>query len=905
MKTELKQPLAKYTGHSATQILGAFEELMDTDASLVYQQLIKKEHDDKKSWEDGLRKRILNKANREPLPVKAAACICHMLWQQVKKLLEKLVEEGRLIRINTYNHRGKLIYKYCTQELLNAYPYLQKNCGNCLWYRKRFKTCAYLRLQQAFNPSKVKIALQSYANGKIRPTATACTNYKPREEFELADGGTQITKTIEELSTDLRVVTPSFITGEETDIVYQCFTCQKPIEEFGIGETILLKRMKVKCPNCSTLYIKNENGKVTIKTEYKHLLRGLYYKENTSLPKPLLEKDPRYAYVIFDSEQLSIDLTNNNDTSIDLIICKQHVPLNKIQYLYFAGKRYKELELFLKALAENEPERYTYTIARAATNDKENKQKVWQGSNELNVDSLDENHYIFLKKLMNRLFEDGLFINDFLHSRVLSNISGMLEIKDIYEFIEGYNWRYEHQLYAMIDVLLRVNGGVKTSYYGSQLEGLSNNYFFEMLKSEGMKVGIWSWGRVNSRFVIDPFLAYSKNSSAYSLYDALLNQLLRSFRAEIDEVFQKVGIEPAKLGPGLFHRRKTKSDIDQLGMYFDLIEPVRVLVLLTMNKAIQEKFLTASDCSFELGERGQEIYRVKSHSLCKFSELVTQALDKEVHYNGKIISFVQAFEHYLYSIRVAIENCYEKEKKQKKLSKREIQQIFSEAQFYPMVYCPVGKEQQLETLVKLAHDGQIYFEGCEAKILEKKKYQEKFTEKAMSLLLLIEPITKEYRITKHHRKEQDRSILIITLMLSIVHQVDFGFNWHSIGYLQKLLGVSQNQIIRIMNQMVNRGFLLETKDHRTKYYQLNLESDGVQQLCFVLDLPLSRVVKDEHKLTKKFFQLFERVTKVYSDLILSTKNQLMNTLWGDWKPPEALQEIASWMIERIAECKNN
>ncbi len=901
LKNEFKQQMKGFTGFSAKEMLGAFEQLMDTEAYLVYQQLKKDEEAEEESWEERRKNRILQKANYQPLTVKFTADKYHMLRQPAKGLLEGLVAEGRLIRIQTCDNRGKMKYRYCTQELLDAHPFLQKNCGNCLWYRKRFKTCTYHRLQQALDPSQVKEEHRAYANGKIKATATACGKYTAKKDFEGEGSGAQFTRKIDELTKEMRKIPVAYITGSVTENAYHCFTCQEPIADFGTGSKISFPKKRVSCPNCSTLYLKKNGEKVTIRTEYRHLLRGLYYQATTSLPKILQEKDPSFAFVIHNKESVELELNEVVETSPDLLLCNQRVPLEKLQYLFFAGQRYKELERFLKVLADSDPERYTYTIQRAESKKKDSTQNTFETEN-ASSQPFSSKNYAFLKEFMSYLYKEGLVTQSFLHARTLSNIGAMLAIQETYEQMAYGNWRYDHQLYASVDLLIRVNGGVKTSFYGSQLEGLSNKYFFELLKTEAEQVELWSWGRVNSRLVKDFFLAYSKNSSsAYSPYDALLNQLLRTFRAKIDEIFRKVGLEPTQLGPGLFHRRKTKSDIDQLGFYFDLIEPVRVLVLLTMSNAVREKKLSYSDCSFELGERGQEIYRVKRASQEKISELVSEALAEPVFYLGATIPFTQAFEQNLQSLRVALENCSDHVCEHKQLIKQEILQYFKEAGFSPMIYCPAGMEQRLLAIHKFAGREHELFSGREEEVLKNRVNQESFRKIAMTKWLLHDPISKSknLRLTHHQQREQDRSIIVLLLMLFYAHQREFSFTWYSTSHLRELLGLTQNQMQRILKQMVAKKFLFEKKTTRKNYYRINAANSSVKLLRLTLRLSLTREERLQRKSVRNGFLLLDRLAKVISNLLLSSDNKFRTCLWNDWLPPSMLQRIATWMSEQI------
>jgi len=615
-----------YPRHCAKSILEAFEKLMETETYLFLQQFKNYQKEEKRSWKERRREAIHRKANSQPLTVKLVGVKYHMLWQEAKKELEDMVKKGLLVKINTYNRYGQLKLKYLTQELLEANPHLQKNCGNCQWYNKRFKTCTFLRLQQANDPSKVHTDLREYANGTIEEEGTSCFNFEDKAKYETIEDGVRFTIDIDELNTRMKSVPRSYIVQNKGNISYRCLSCQEPIEEFGTTDKLFFPRKKVICPNCSTIYLQKDKEKVIIRTQHRHILRSLYYKATASVPQVLKENDPSYVFVINDSENVSLETNyENEESTFNLVINKNKVSLEKVQFLFFSGQRYQDLEDALRFLTNLEPEKYIYRIKRT-------EKKAAKKPQTKLLQQLSSNEYSLVKQIIKIISDKETFNQEFLRGRHLSNIGGMLAIKKDWELESIIDWSYNHQLLKMIDLLIRVEGGVQSSYYGSLLEGQSNIHFFELLKTDASEVGLWTKGRVNSRLVIDILIAYSKNvSSAFSPFDAILNQLLRTFRAEIDEVFLKVGLEPSLLGPGLFHRRKTKSDIDKLGFYFDLIEAVRVLVLITMSRAIKDGALDFNDCKYVLGEDGQEIYQVKGSSLEKFKDIVIEALDELVY----------------------------------------------------------------------------------------------------------------------------------------------------------------------------------------------------------------------------------------------------------------------------------
>jgi len=902
-------PIVKdFTRSSAITILEAFEKLMNTEAYLFFQQFKNYCKGEKVSWEEKRRDAILRRANYQPLTVKFTGDYYHMLWQDAKKVLEKLLEEGLLVCISTYNTIGQLKLKYLTQELLDANPHLQKNCGNCR-YNKRFKTCTFLRLQQANDPSKMESDDYEYANNTINFEATACEKFRDKANYQSNGGKVRYTTTIDELTQNMKKLSTAFITGNVSEYEYHCLSCQEQIEEFSTSNEIFFPRRRVICPNCSTVYLQlKSKKKVRIKMEQRQLLRSLYYKETSSIPEVLKKNNPSYVFVINDAESVRLRINEENDkTPFYLVIGKHEITLDKVQFIYFSGRRHQDLEQTQSSLAKLEPEKYKYTIKRAEQ--KSNKKRAESDSSYKKSFSYDD--YFHLKKIIKQISDEEIFNPPFTEARHLSNIGGMLSIKNEREMESFTDWSYDYQLLGMIDLLMRVSGGkVKSSYYATQLEAQSNSYFFDYLKAEAMQVGLWTKGRVNSRLVKDILISFSNNvSSAFSPLDALLNQMLRSFRAVIDEVFYKVGLYPKLLGPGLFHRRNTKSDIDKLGFYFDLIEAVRVLVLITMGKAIREGTLDFNDCKYVLGENGQEIYQVKGSSLDKFTDLVSEALEQSVFYLGETTTFQQAFEQNLLCLRVALKNCLSIVNKHKRISLTKIKKCFDDSSFFPFVFCPTGVEQKLLSLSRLAINEGVIFKGREEKVLARKKGRESCREEAMNHWFdkeIIE-ISNNYRLTKHQKKEQERSLFMILLLLFLAHERDLSVEKYSTCYLKELLGLTQNQIKRILDQMVSRGLLIREKINSKSFFKLNLENKNVKELRIALGVTLSLDETFQRELIINIPPHLERVEKTISSFRKISDGHLKsihNNFWLNWEQTTIIRELICWADKQVTVSKD-
>ena len=901
---EFSTILGSYGSFASIQLLSAFEELMDPKAYLFFQRLKDYKKDKKRSWEEKRREAILEFANYEPITVKEVGVKYHLDYQQAKKELEGFVVKGLLTSIKTIDNSGRIKLRYCTNESLAKYPHLKKTCGSCKCYQKRFKTCSLLRLLQAYNPSSMPSDYREYANGTIREEATACELYEDISKFETNQEKTRFTISLEELSRKMRKIPMSYVTGKKKTNTFHCLTCQEKIEEFGTEDLVFFPRKRISCSNCATVYYRQEKKKIIVQTKHRHLLRMIYYKIAGSIPQVLLEKDPSYAFVIYDNEFVDLVIDENEEgCSPVLVICNQKIPLEKVQYLFFAGRRYKKLEKFLITLAKLEPEKYNYAINRAITKTA-NEESSSNKHQEKNYTT--NRQYELFKTIIARASKKEILNYSFLRARHLSNICAILYLRKKNKPDKLPSWQFNQQLFDMVDLLIRVAGGVKSSYYGMQLEAQSNKYFFELLKEEGAKVDLWTRGRVNSRLVKDIFLSYNRNFSyAFSPLDTLLNQLLRVFRSEIDEIFRQMGLEPAKFGPGLFHQRLTKSDIDQLGLYFDLIEPVRVLVLVTMYEAMENGTFSSDDCSLVLGRNEQEIYRINSSSQDKFKQLASDALNKNVYYLGKIVPFLLAFEDYLLTFKQTMVNCIEQIKKEKRLSIKTIIQCFQKTNFKPFIFCPSGIEQDLALVSKFASNYSKLYKDREEEILNNRKIRETFRLKAMQKWLTWDKIfgQNDLRISKYQKREQDRSLVIILLLFYYANQMELYFAKYSTTHIRDVLMLSQNQAQRTLTRMVSRGFLVRERIKNKYYYQLNIENKGIQELLFTLGLITSNDNKQRQELLGNVDNLLDRTSEIISSLseIVDSQNQdyPINICWTRWKPPIIYQQVLDCLKVRI------
>ncbi|MBN1330509.1 MAG: hypothetical protein JXA54_13625 [Candidatus Heimdallarchaeota archaeon] len=890
--------VSSYEGMASLQLLSAFEQLMDDQALHFFLRLKEHKKEKKQFLKEQLQEEIARLAHYSILTEKALAQKYKFEGKEVKKILEQLVTEGQILSFRTVTCRGMVETKYCSKELLERFPYLKKKCGNCISYNPKFKTCSFLRLVAMNTPSVMPDYCWDFVSEPIEKHATGCEFREDAMDYQQQGDTFQFTLTKEQLAQRMQQIPADFILGQTSQTSYRCLTCQTIVVAFGDTEEPFFPQKWVRCPNCATTYLLQDNQKVVVQTEHRHLLRMKYYQLTGSIPKILEEKEPAYAYNIYDTEKLAI-AADSEDGSVMLEICDQKVPLSKIKFLYFAGEKYQELEEQLLNLVKEEPNKYCYAIARK-------KEKDDKKEKSLPNKTYSSREYNFLQRLITFLFANKVLHNPIAITRHLSNIAGLLFLRKQSLEQGELLGKINRQLYEMVDILFRVQTGVRTSSYGRQLEALSNNFFFELLKEEGLKVGLWSYGRVTSRLVKDRFLFFSKKlTNAYAPFDTLLNQLVKVFRSKIDLLFQRVGLDPAKLGSGFFHRRRTKSVIDKLGLYFDLLESVRVLLLITFYNAMKKGFLSEKDCTYVLGSNNQEIFQVVFASLEKINQLVDEALTTQVQYNGKSIPILEAFEQNLQSFKEAITSCREYHLTGNPLTLKEITRLFEEAQFRPFMFCPEGCVIELALVNKFTKKFANFYEGAERQVFEEEDQRNNTREKLLKKWCVFEKPMRgsQIKLTKHQQKEQERSLFAVLFLLYQGLQNNLFFGYYRTTDFQAILGVSQNQTQRQLTKMTERGWLMKKKHEGTCYYQLNLESKTIHELLFSIGLVECQEEQQREQLKKNSSNVLTRVIKLVEKYTDGDSNYHFKPCWSAWKPTASVNQVLDWLPTQLSICE--
>jgi len=883
-----------YSNYAALEFLDAFKDYMDDQATLLYKKLKEFTEKKKRRREKNLPQAILDAVKSKPLFIGEISRKVRAGYTKTAREAAKLEETGLLECITITRTDGSTRLKYCQPEVLKLFPHLKKICAICLLYKKRFGKCALFEILAGFGASAIPSEYYEQAINYICEYMTACEFVTEFSEQELVGKKVRYTIAKEELEHEMRDYEKSFLSGQKVQAKYLCINCKETIEEFGAGEEIIFPRgkRKIHCPKCSTGYQKKTERLILIQIEHRNILRQKCYEAAGFVPKNILELKPAYDYTIYDDEPARIIM--EEDGSLVLEVCNHRAPLEKAQSIFFVGQKHTELEKILKTPLKARPDKFTYKLNRSQQIEREQIQII-EG-----CDPFSDEQYEMFQEIITRISDEKLLSNPILIRRNLSSIGGLLGYQKFMQEKSANLSNINRQLHEMTDLFMIAQTGVKSSYYGRQLEAQSQDCIFDLLKKEGFKVGLWTHGRVLSRLVKDPFLSSTiRVSNARSPLDALINQILRQFRFVINKIFRKIGLDPFSMGAGIFHRRKSSSDIDRKGLYFDLIESVGTLALYTILKAIAEGVLTGDDCYYTLDGSGHGIFRVKNSSLEKIERLVEEALNEQVFYNGKSLTFLESFEDNLLSFRKAIELWFEKLEENKTITSKEVIQCLKSANYSPFVYCPIECREELKISYDFATDNSFFFEGREEQVLAARK--ERNVNRALAKKKWRTTSGRRgkerIRLTKHQLKEQERSLIIALILMASGLQMDGYFGYYSTKQIRDILGLTQNQAQRILSQMVSQGLLVKMKHDLQSYYQLNLENETIHELLFTIGHIPSEDRVDE--LRKNSINVLLRMKQLLLKIQQQKHGLPVTVGWRGWKIPITVEQVFELISEQV------
>ena len=258
--------------------------------------------------------------------------------------------------------------------------------------------------------------------------------------------------------------------------------------------------------------------------------------------------------------------------------------------------------------------------------------------------------------------------------------------------------------------------------------------------------------------------------------------------------------------------------------------------------------------------------------------------------------------HYLAIFRKAFISYFEEFRLEKQLSTRKIKQCFQEANFNPFVICPSGIERDLSLVNKFASEYADLYAGSEERVLAARKTRSVFRGFAMQKWRTWNNKRgrEKLQLTKFLKKEQDRSLIIVLVLLSYALQMELYFAKYSTNHFREVLQLTQNQTQRILSQMVTQGLLIREKINRQCYYQLNTNNRMVQELLFSIgQIP----TEDENlpELVSNFDHINTRTINLIATLEAIDHSQQikLKSFWSDWSPPRNLLRILNCITEHL------
>ena len=382
------------------------------------------------------------------------------------------------------------------------------------------------------------------------------------------------------------------------------------------------------------------------------------------------------------------------------------------------------------------------------------------------------------------------------------------------------------------------------------LEGQAFKQAFRILKKVGRKAGIRSWGRVVSRLVTWLVFAVFTRTCAYSQLDSMLNHLFKIVLNELKEVHQKVGID-FDLGPGLIHYRKSKSDIDRIGLFLDLVDFVRLIVIFVLADAISTGEITGKDCRLFLGRGSIPLYDIKLSSLKKFEVLAEKVLTFKISYKGQEFPLKEAYEDYLKSFRLFLDHLSKNGPEiLKQLSRFELEKIVEEcleqAYCLPISFRIKDFEEKLEAIDLCSNEWKFLYEGFEDKFLARKQARKAFQGEAMANLfgeeekvvnLFYNSTQEKYRIslTKYQKRER-RWIFYVLLIFILNYNKNQSYVGYTICDFMSFLGLKYKRTRLLLKKMHKRNLLKRKIGINMTYvFSLNIENKTIELLINLLN----------------------------------------------------------------------
>jgi len=799
--------------------------------------------------EEFLEKFIREYVSRKNVIVRELATEKGISAYYVRKILERLERMGVCEKVTRKGvNRYEVIYG--TEENIKAALYLTKTCANCYSHKNGTRQCITncILFENAY--STLTLEQVERATNPLRKGTRGCEGFQDAFEskdftLDYSDFGTYTRESIKFLSNEQTMI--------QDQIKHNCLTCFKEIKSFGSKEEPFFTSKTITCSNCNSKYVHlSEQGKVRCISDNRNVIRAVVYSDLAYIPDVLKQKEERIPLTVDDDDTLELYVVegkdnNPNDNKLDscfLLFKDRRFALLEIERIYFTGEKHQEIEDELKRIGFKR-------IYRKKASNEISKEEInnLENSDTNSVDSITRSKYQHVIELLRT---EGVTVNPSLISKINSAITFILAFKtSLSEGKKNTKGLFNKELGECLKILMRAKDDVSDPEAARILEGQALNQAFEILKQVGRKTGIRSWGRVVSRLVTWLVFAVFTRTCAYSKLDSMLNHLFKLVLTELKDVHKKTGVD-VDLGTGLLHYRKSKSDIDRIGLFLDLVDFVRLIVIFVLTEAISNGEITSKDCRQFLGRGSVPLYDIKFSSLKKFEVLAERVLGFEIIYNDQEVPLKEAYEDYLKSFKLFLDHLTERFDvgDLEQLSRTELIEIVTEcmqkASCQPISFRIKDFESKLKAIDLCSDEWKFLYEGFEDRFLSRKQTREEFRIEGMNDLFGKEDMIKDieynstqdkYKVslTKYQKRER-RWIFYVLLVFAVKYLERRKLARFTINDFMTFFRLKYKRTRLLLQKMLEKNFVYRIISLNGTYlYFLNIKEKTVKLLINFLN----------------------------------------------------------------------
>ncbi len=265
--------------------------------------------------EEFLEKYLLDIISNENIIVRELAAGKGIGAYHVRKILEKLVRMGAVVKLTTKGvHRDEVIYG--TVENIKATLHLTKTCATCVSYDHKTRQCKTNRILFEKAYSSLTLEQLKRATNPLAKTTRACGGYQEATEskdftLDYSDFGSFTRESIKVLSNKQGVIQDEFR--------HSCLFCSQEIKAFRSSEEPFFPSRKITCNYCNSKYINlPERNKVRCISDNRNITRSIIISELAYEPEILKQKEERIPITVDDDDAISLKIIHVEDNRNNL-----------------------------------------------------------------------------------------------------------------------------------------------------------------------------------------------------------------------------------------------------------------------------------------------------------------------------------------------------------------------------------------------------------------------------------------------------------------------------------------------------------------------------------------------------------------------------------------------------------